>query len=308
VTTENTTAGEDIMKVGFIGLGNMGGPMCRNIIKGGHEVIVHDLSDDAVAACVALGGTAGGSIAELVPQVDVVMTSLPMPADVEAVALGPGGIGENARPGTIFVDLSTNSPAMIRKIAAELESKDIITLDGPVSGGVAGAEAASIAIMVGGERSAFDTCLPVFESFGANVIHTGALGNGCIAKLCNNMVAFSTMAAAAEGMMLGTVAGIDPGILDQVIRNSSGNSNCHRSLVTSAFARDFAPRFTVDLAYKDMRLALQLAEELDMPLLLGPQVHNIMRIARSQDQGGDDVTAILKVYEEFTGRQVGPVE
>jgi 3-hydroxyisobutyrate dehydrogenase-like beta-hydroxyacid dehydrogenase len=296
------------MKVGFIGLGHMGGPMCRNIIKGGHQVVVHDLVEEAVQACVGLGATAGGSIGGVAGQVEVVMTSLPMPKDVEAVALGPDGIGEHAPPGTIFVDLSTNSPAMMRRIAAELAPKDIVTLDGPVSGGVAGAEAATIAIMVGGDRAAFDACLPVFESFGENIIHTGELGNGCIAKLCNNMVAFCTMTAAAEGLMLGTAAGIDPGILDQVIRNSSGDSTSHRVLAASAFARDFAPGFTVDLAYKDLRLALELADELDLPLLLGPPVHSVMRMARGQDQGGENVTAILKVYEAFMGRQVGPVE
>ncbi len=294
------------MKVGFIGLGHMGGPMCRNIIKGGHQVVVHDLVADAVQRCVDLGATAGGSIANTVSEVEVVMTSLPMPKDVEAVALGPGGIGENARPGTIYIDLSTNSPAMMRKIAAELAKKDIITLDGPVSGGVVGAEKATIAIMVGGDRAAFDTCMPVFESFGANIIHTGKLGNGCIAKLVNNMVAFTNMTAAAEGLMLGTAAGIDPDVLDQVVRNSSGNSMGYRGVAKSALERDFAPAFTVDLAYKDLRLALELADELDMPLLLGPQVHNVMRMARGKDQGGENVTAVLKVYEDIMDQQVGP--
>ncbi len=119
------------MKVGFIGLGHMGGPMCHNIIKGRHEVLVHDLSDAAVRACVAVGGTAGGSVANIAGQVEVVMTSLPMPRDVEAVALGPDGIGEHAKPGTIYVDLSTNSPAVMKKIATRLADKDIVTLGGP---------------------------------------------------------------------------------------------------------------------------------------------------------------------------------
>ena len=296
------------MKVGFIGGGHMGGPMCRNIIKGGHEVLVHDLSEAAVQACVDVGGTAGVSIANVASQVEVVMTSLPMPKDVEAAALGPGGIGENAKPGTIYVDLSTNSPAMMRKIAGELATKDIPTLDGPVSGGVAGAEAGTIAIMVGGDRAMFDRCLPVFESFGENVIHTGELGSGCVAKICNNMVAFTNMTAGAEGLMLGVAAGIDPAILDQVIRNSSGNSMSYRGVAKAALERDFKPAFTVDLAYKDLRLALELADELDMPLLLGPQVHNIMRMARAKDGGGENITAVLKVYEAIMGQQVGPAK
>ena len=294
------------MKVGFIGLGHMGGPMCRNIIKGGHEVLVHDLSEAAVQACVEVGGKPGGSVAKVAGAVEVMMTSLPMPKDVEAVALGPGGIIENAKPGTIYVDLSTNSPAMMRKIAAEMAAKDIPTLDGPVSGGVVGAEKGTIAIMVGGEKAIFEQCMPVFESFGENIIHTGELGSGCIAKIVNNMVAFTNMAAAAEGLMLGVAAGIDPVILDQVVRNSSGNSMSYRGVARSALKRDFEPAFTVDLAYKDLRLALELADELDMPLLLGPQVHNIMRMARSKDGGGENVTAVLKVYEAMMGQQVGP--
>jgi 3-hydroxyisobutyrate dehydrogenase-like beta-hydroxyacid dehydrogenase len=294
------------MKVGFIGLGNMGGPMCRNIIKSEHEVMVHDLNAEAVARCTALGASEGGSLANVAAANEVVLTSLPMPKDVEAVALGPGGIRENARPGTIYVDLSTNSPETMRRIAAQMAEKDIATLDAPVSGGVAGAEAASIAIMAGGERAVFETCQPVFESFGANVIHTGPLGTGCVAKLVNNMIAFCNMAAGAEGLMLGVSAGIDPAILDQVVRNSSGNSNAYRSVAKSALARDFSPQFALDLAYKDMRLALELASELDMPLFLGPQVHNIMRIARGNGQGGDNVTAILNVYEGFMNKQVGP--
>ncbi len=296
------------MKVGFIGLGHMGGPMCRNIIKGGHEVLVHDLSEAAIQACVDVGGTAGGSVANVAGQVEVVMTSLPMPKDVEAVALGPGGIGENANAGTIYVDLSTNSPAMMRKIAGELADKAIVTLDGPVSGGVIGAEKATIAIMVGGDKSAFDSCMPVFESFGKTIVHTGELGTGCIAKLVNNMIAFTNMTAGAEGLMLGVAAGMDPAVLNEIVRNSSGNSMGYRGVARNALGRDFTPGFTVDLAYKDLRLALELADELDMPLLLGPQVHNIMRMARSKDTGGEDVTAILKVYEAAMGQMVGPAK
>ena len=294
------------MKVGFIGLGHMGGPMCRNIIKGGHEVVVHDLSEAAVQACVEIGGVAGGSVANTAAGADVVMTSLPMPKDVEAVALGPDGIIANAKAGTIYIDLSTNSPSMMKKIAREMAAKDITTLDGPVSGGVVGAEKATIAIMVGGDKSAFDSCMPIFESFGKTIVHTGELGSGCVAKLVNNMIAFVNMTAAAEGLMLGVAAGMDPVVLNEIVRNASGNSMGYRGVAKSALERDFAPAFTVDLAYKDMRLALELADELDMPLFLGPQVHSVMRMARSKDQGGENVTAVLKVYEAAMGQQVGP--
>lgn len=294
------------MKVGFIGLGHMGGPMCRNIIKGGHEVRVHDLSDAAVQTCLAAGGIAAGSVAGAVSGSEVVMTSLPMPKDVETVALGPDGILENAVAGTIYVDLSTNSPAMMKKIADKMAEEDVIALDGPVSGGVVGAEKATIAIMVGGNKKAFDSCMPIFESFGKTIVHTGELGSGCVAKLVNNMIAFINMVAAAEGLMMGVAAGMDAAVLNEIVRNSSGNSMSYRGVAKSALERDFAPGFTVDLAYKDLRLALELADELDMPLLLGPQVHNVMRMARGKDGGGENVTAVLKVYEAIMKQQVGP--
>jgi len=282
----------------------MGGPMCRNIIKGGHEVVVFDLSAAAIKACTDMGAREGASPKDVAVQVDVVMTSLPMPKDVEAVALGPNGIIEGIKQGTVYIDLSTNSPAMIRKISAALAPKGVITLDAPVSGGVIGAEKKTIAIMVGGDRAAYDRCMPVFESFGENISHLGALGSGAIAKIVNNMIAFSNMAAAAEGLMLGAVAGIDPEALNQVIRNSSGNSMSYRGVANKTLKGDWTPSFTIDLAYKDLHLALELADELGVPLPLSAQTHNLMRMARGMGMGGDDATAIMRVYEKTLGREV----
>ncbi len=293
------------MKIGFIGVGNMGGPMCRNIIrKSGHEVAVFDLNPEAIAACTALGGRAAGSVAELAAASDVVMTSLPMPRDVESVAAGPGGILENARPGTTWIDLSTNSPLVVRNLARQLGQRDIRTLDAPVSGGVVGAEKGTIAIMVGGDRALFEQYRPLFESFGENVIHVGEIGAGCIAKIVNNMIAFCNMAAGAEGLMLGAVAGIEPETLNQVIRSSSGNSFGYRGMARKALTGDWSPTFALDLAYKDMHLALELADELGVPLALSPQVHNLMRMARGSGYGSQDTTAMMRVYEDTLKRTV----
>ncbi len=292
------------MKVGFIGLGNMGGPMCRNIIKGGHDVTVLDLNPVAVKTCTDLGAKAATSPKELASLVDVVMTSLPMPKDVEAVALGPNGIIEGIRQGTIYIDLSTNSPTMIRKIAGVLAPKGVVTLDAPVSGGAIGAEKKTIAIMVGGDKAAYDACMPVFESFGQSISHLGALGSGAIAKIVNNMLAFSNMAAAAEGLMLGAAAGIDPEALNEVIRNSSGNSMAYRGVAHKTLNGDWSATFTIDLAYKDLHLALELGDELGIPLPMGAQTHNLMRMARGLGYGGDDATAIMRVYEKTLGREV----
>lgn len=287
------------MKVGFIGVGHMGGPMCRNIIKNsGNEVIVFDLSPEAIKACTDLGATAGRSVKEIAAEVDVIMTSLPMPKDVERVALGPDGIAEGAKQGLVYFDLSTNSPIMVRSIAERLAPKGIRMLDAPVSGGTIGAEKGTIAIMVGGEKAVFDEHLPLFESFGANIIHVGDLGAGSIAKIVNNMIAFCNMAAGAEGMMLGTVAGIDPNVLNQVVRNSSGNSMGFRAVAKKSLAQDWEPTFALDLAYKDMHLALELADELGVPLSLSPSVHNLMRMAKGLGYGQQDTVAITRVYQE----------
>src|SRR5215467_13194295 len=228
------------MKVGFIGVGNMGGPMCRNIIKrSNHQVTVFDLNPAAVKTCTDLGGAAAKSVAEATKGADIVMTSLPMPRDVEKVSLGDGGILANITKGQTYIDLSTNAPSMVKKIGDAFAAKGISMLDAPVSGGTTGAEAATIAIMVGGDKKVFDDALTVLQSFSANVIHMGGLGSGTVAKLVNNMLSFCNMSALVEGMMLGTSAGLDPDKLLHVIASSSGNSNAFRSLSERSVSGDF---------------------------------------------------------------------
>jgi 3-hydroxyisobutyrate dehydrogenase len=296
------------MKVGYIGVGNMGGPMCRNLIKrSNHSVTVFDLNPAAVKSCTDLGAAAATSIADATRDADIVMTSLPMPRDVEAVTLGDDGILANATRGQTYIDLSTNAPSMVRKIGAAMAAKGIAMLDAPVSGGTVGAEAATIAIMVGGERKAFDDALPVLQSFSANVIHMGELGTGTVAKLVNNMMAFCNMAAAAEGLMLGVTAGLDPQKLVQVISSSSGNSSAFKSFSERALSGKFSPpSFALNLAHKDLHLALELADELDVPLPQGSATHNLQRMARRMGLGGNDSSAILQVYESVLKKTVKP--
>ena len=293
------------MKVGFIGVGNMGGPMCRNIVKrSNHQVTVFDLNAAAVNTCTDLGATAARSVAEATRGADVVMTSLPMPRDVEAVTLGDGGILASITKGQTYIDLSTNAPSMVKKTGAAMAAKGIAMLDAPVSGGTVGAEAATIAIMVGGDKKVFDDALPVLQSFSANVIHMGELGTGTVAKLVNNMLAFCNAAAAAEGLMLGVTAGLDPAKLIQVVANSSGNSNAFRSLSERALSGDFKASFALDLAYKDLHLALELGDELGVPLQQGAATHNLQRLARGMGLGSSDSSSILRVYETALQRTV----
>lgn len=287
------------MKIGFIGVGNIGGPMCRNVIKkSGAEVSVFDLSEAAVQGCVDVGGKAASSIADAVRDADVILSSLPHPRDVEAVGLGSGGIGANAKSGAVYFDLTTNSPTVAKRVAADLKGNGVNMLDAPVSGGVVGAEKGTLAVMVGGDKAALEQHQSVLECFGQNIVYTGELGTGCIAKIVNNMVAFCNMAAGAEGLLLGAIAGIDPDVLNQVIRNSSGNSMTYRGVAKKTLTGDWSAHFALDLAYKDMHLALELADELNVPLTLSPQVHNLMRMARAMGHGGDDAAALMRVYEK----------
>jgi 3-hydroxyisobutyrate dehydrogenase-like beta-hydroxyacid dehydrogenase len=293
------------MKVGFIGVGNMGGPMCRNIIKNtNHEVIVFDLSADAMKACTDLGASAGGSVADIAARCDVVITSLPLPRVVEEVALGPNGIAAHAKPGATYIDLSTNAPATARRCAEGMGAKGIAMLEAPVSGGTARAKDGTIVIMVGGEQAAFEAQLPLLKSFSGEVVHCGEIGMGSVAKLINNMLAFCNSAAAAEALMIGKRSGIDLKKLDQVIRNASGFSTGYGNMANKAFKGEFQATFALDLAHKDLRLALELADELGVPGMIAPQVMNLMRMARGMGLGGSDSCAVIRVYETALDTEV----
>jgi 3-hydroxyisobutyrate dehydrogenase-like beta-hydroxyacid dehydrogenase len=295
------------MKIGFIGVGNMGGPMCRNIIRNtNHDVVVFDLNPAAIEACAELGATAGTSVAQVAADCDVILTSLPMPRNVEEVALGASGIAASAKPGAVYIDLSTNAPATARRVHEGMRAKGIQMLEAPVSGGVPRATDGTIVIMVGGDAAVFDAQLPLLKSFSAEVVHVGEIGMGSVAKLVNNMLAFCNAAAAAEALMIGTMAGIDLRKLQQVISNASGNSSAFRNISEKAFKREFQATFALDLAHKDLRLALELADELGVPGMIAPQVMNLMRIARAKGMGGDDSSSVIRVYEQALGREVHP--
>jgi 3-hydroxyisobutyrate dehydrogenase-like beta-hydroxyacid dehydrogenase len=297
--------GGNRMRVGFIGVGNMGGPMCRNIIRNtNHDVSVFDLNAAAVRACTALGATAGAGAAAVAAEADVVFTSLPMPRHVEEVALGKGGIADSAKRGSVYIDLSTNDPTTAKRVAAGMAEKGIAMLEAPVSGGVARAADGTIVIMVGGDAAVFEAQLPLLKSFSKEVIHVGGIGMGSVAKLCNNMLAFCNAAAAAEALMLGKMAGIDVHKLYDVICNASGNSDQFRGMGAKAFARNFEPGFALDLAHKDLRLALAMADEVGLPGMIAPQVMNLMRVARAAGMGSGDSSSVLRVYEEAVGQEV----
>jgi 3-hydroxyisobutyrate dehydrogenase len=292
------------MKAGFIGLGMMGGPMCRNLIKKGNPALVYDLNADALARMKSAGATAAASAKDVAAQCDAVFLSLPMPKDVEAVLLGPEGVVAGARRGLIVVDLSTNAPAVVKRLEKELAAKGIAFLDSPVSGGVDGAEAATLAIMAGGDKAAFDKVKPMLECMGKNVFHLGAIGTGSVAKLCNNMVSFCNLAAASEAVMLAKRAGLDPQVMVNVMHASSGASQSLKRVDRKAIRGDFKQEFALDLAYKDLTLALDLGRETDTPLTYGSYTYTLMQKARANGRGTEDVSTLMRVIEEPVKEQV----
>lgn len=293
------------MAIGFIGLGRMGSRICRHIIaKGGERVLVYDLDPARVQAAVDVGAAAAASVAALAAEAGVIFSSLPMPADVERVALGPGGIAGHARPGTVYFDLSTNAPDAARRIAAKLAEAGVAMLDAPVSGSTSGAEAGTLAVMIGGDERLVEAHRRLLECFAGTVIHVGPAGSGLVAKLVNNMLGNAAVAAACEGLMLAAAAGVDTRTLDSVIRASSGDSFAYRALADRALSGDYTPAFALDLAYKDMHLVLELADQLNVPNPLAASTHNLMRMARGMGLGDADPTAVMRVYETALGREV----
>ena len=292
------------MKVGFVGVGMMGGPMCRNVLKGGHEVVVYDLNPDALARVAGAKTTAVASPKAVAEQVTVIFTSLPMPADVEQVVTGPNGLVAGAKKGAIICDLSTNAPAVVKRLEQELAGKGIAFLDAPVSGGVDGAEAGTLAIMCGGKKAAYDTVKPVLDCMGKNVFLVGPIGSGSIAKLCNNMVSFCNLAVASEALMLATRAGLNPRMMADVMATASGNSNSLKRLSRKGLRGDWAQEFALNLAHKDLTLALELGRQSDTPLAYGSLTYTLLQQGRVKGWGKDDVGVVLRLLESALGTEV----
>jgi len=293
------------MKVGFIGTGNMGNPMAANLVKAGHQVTVHDLRREAATNLLEMGARWVDSPKEAVPGNEVVFTSLPVPRDVEAVVLGENGILEGAGEGTIYIDLSTNSPTVIRRLHQICAEKGVIVLDAPVSGGVYGAAEATLAVMVGGDQAVFQRVKPTLEAIGSHVVYCGPIGNGAICKICNNLMSMGTGALLAEALTLGVKAGVELEVLADVIANSSGG--CKR--LTEKFPRylfkgNFEPGFATALAAKDVRLATDLGREYGIPMDLANLIDQRHVEAMHRGWGPEDSDAVAKIQEEKAGVQL----
>ncbi|QIB51165.1 3-hydroxyisobutyrate dehydrogenase [Pseudomonas sp. OIL-1] len=292
------------MKIGFLGLGNMGGPMAHNLIKAGHQLTVFDLSQTAVSSLVDAGASAAQSIATLAQSdVELIITMLPAAQHVKSVYLGEEGLLANVAPAVRLIDSSTIDPMSAREVATAAEKNGNRMIDAPVSGGTGGATAGTLTFMVGGEQTDFDAALPVLQAMGKNIVHCGPAGNGQVAKVANNMLLAISMIGTAEAMNLGVSLGMDPKVLAGIINTSSGRCwssdtyNPYPGVLDSAPAsRGYTGGFGSDLMLKDLGLATEAAKQARQPVILGGLAQQLYQTFSSQGNGGLDFSAIIKLY------------
>ncbi len=295
------------MKIGFIGLGHMGGYMARNVLASGdHELRVFDLSQDAIAALVDDGATAAASPRDAAIGADIVFTSLPGPADVLEVALGEAGVLDALEPGAVFVDLSTVSPQTLQAVAEAAVGRGVQVFDCPVSGGVGGAEAGTLCLMAGGDLETFTRIKPVLDLIGEpdKVLHCGDIGAGSVCKLVNNLIGMSTAVVLGEAFTMGLAAKVDPRILYQVVMGSSGASASLAQWDEGVLAGNFEPGFARALGATDVRLATDLARSLGIPMEMANLADQKYTEALGLELGQEASAAVVKLQERRTGIEI----
>lgn len=292
------------MRVGFIGIGAMGRHMSRHVLEAGYALVVNDIRKEAAQEVLSKGARWADTPQEIAESCEVVLTSLPMPKDVEDLVYGERGLMKGWKRGDIFADMSTNSPSVIRKIAKDAEAKGVEVLDAPVSGGTTGAETKRLTIIVGGKGEVLEKLRRILEAIGDVIVHAGDVGCGNIAKLINNMVSFICNEATAEGMVLGAKAGIDVRILREVVKNSSGNNYSVEEKLPQIFAGNFEPGFRVNLAIKDIGLALGMAKEYGIPTPLGAAVEQRLLEAKASGLGDKGTQSLILLLERLAGVEV----
>jgi 3-hydroxyisobutyrate dehydrogenase-like beta-hydroxyacid dehydrogenase len=291
--------------VGFVGLGNMGGPMARNLLKAGVQLVVHDLDPSKVQALAEAGARVAASPEAVAKESTRSVCMVETTAQAEAVILGEHGFVQSAHPGHIVICMSTVDPFKVRDMEAKLTERGILLLDAPVSGGTKGAADASLSIIVGGDKAAFTACKDLFDAMGGNVFHAGRLGNGLAMKLINNMLLQVNTVAVAEGLVMGAKAGLDPQQLFDMICVSSGDSFAFRARGSRMISRNFSPSGTVDISYKDQELETAFAKRLGVPVLLANITQQVYQMARTAGLNKEEGSAVVKVYERLAGVTVG---
>jgi len=287
--------------IGFVGLGNMGLGMARNILKAGFPLIGHDSREEPLRVIEGMGGEIARSPREVSEKARITFIVVLNYPQMEQVVLGEHGLQEGVKPGDVIVLMSTISPVQVKELAQGLRNQEVQVLDAPISGGKEGAEAGTLSIMVGGEKSAFEKCLPVFQAMGKNIRHLGDLGSGMSMKLVNNLLVAVNGLAVAEAMVLGRKAGLDPQAVLEIIPRSAGDSWMFRNRAPQMVSRDFTCRGELDILVKDLTYVMEMGRSLKTPLFLSAVAREVFQIASSMGWGKEDDSAVVKAVEMMAG-------
>lgn len=292
------------MKIGMIGLGIMGKPMAKNLLKAGYDLTVSDLSPSSVEELVACGAKSADN-AEIGQNCDLVLTMVPNSPQVKAVMLGEDGVASHMKPGSVFIDMSSINPVASKEIAAALAEKGIEMLDAPVSGGEPKAIDGTLSFMVGGKQEIFDKYKPILEAMGTSVVRCGDVGAGNTTKLANQIIVACNIQAVAEALVLAQKAGVDPQLVFEAIRGGLAGSTVMNSKAPMMIAGIDKPGFKVDLHIKDLNNALDCAHTVGAPVPMTAAVQEILQWLHSHDGGQKDHSAIAQYYEELTDIKIG---
>lgn len=291
------------MKIGFIGLGNMGRPMARNLLKAGYDVVVYDIVESVLQEFKSIGADIGNSPADVASQAKIIITMLPNSPHVEEVLAGPEGVFQGAVEGSLLIDMSSISPLVTKKLNEQAKERQLRLIDAPVTGGVAGAEKGKLGIMVGASEKDLEEAKPIFSVLG-NFVHVGETSAGQTAKMCNQVVVGLSLCAIAEAFTLGVKAGIDPGVLQKVLASGSARSWAMETRVPHMLEDDYEPGFKINLQHKDICLALDAAKGLNVPLPFAALAQQTFEGARALGLGDKDHSAVVKVYEKVTDTSI----
>ncbi len=292
------------MKIGFIGLGIMGKPMCKNLIKAGYSLVVMDLDVDKTDELVGMGAKVVMSPKAVAEAADIIIIVLRNSPDVEEVALGTDGIIDGVRPGSIVIDMSSIAPASTKKVAVELAKKDVEMLDAPVSGGELKAVDGTLSIMVGGKKDVFDKCTPILNTMGGTVVHIGELGSGNIAKLANQIIVALNITAMSEALTLATKAGVEPELVYQAIRGGLAGSAVLDAKAPLVMERNFEPGLRIFHHMKDLKNVLKTSHEVGAPLPLTASALEIMQAMKVEGMDHLDHGALIRYYEKLAKVEV----
>jgi len=294
------------MQIGYIGTGNIGEPMAASILAAGFQLVVYDIAEGNAQRLLEQGAQWGNSPAEVAAKCDIICSCLPGPIEMESVALGPLGILEGIREGSVYIDQTTNSPELVQRVHGLLKERGAEMLDAPVSGGREGALVRDLLVVVGGEEAVFQKCRPLLEAIGERVYHAGGIGAGCICKITHNTAVFCTDMAMAECWTLAVKAGVAPEVIVDVFRNAALGrmSNLNMRLPDTYFRGDFDPRFALKIARKDLGLASEMARAHNVPMRIAQLCEQEYMEAMGRGWEGRDSSIVLTLQEERAGVQV----